>query len=141
MGKYSSSDGIMPEMIRYAGNPLAVIMIKLFNLCLIHGYVTDGFCHSVIVPVVKDKNGSNDSFDNYRPISLVTMFSEVFELCFWQRLKLLFRPKVDELQFGFASGMGCQKAIFRPELYQIILQNVAVQFLWQLSKPVRLSTE
>ena len=42
-------------MIRYAGNPLAVIMIKLFNLCLIHGYVLNSVCHSVIVSVVKDK--------------------------------------------------------------------------------------
>ena len=33
----SGFDGIMHEMIRYAGNPLAVIMMKLFNFCLIHG--------------------------------------------------------------------------------------------------------
>ena len=95
------------------GNPFAVITMKLFNLCLIRGYVSDSFCHSVIVPVVKDKNGNNDSFDNYRPISLVTMFSKVVELCLNQRLELLF--KVDELQFGFVSGMGCLKAIYSLE--------------------------
>ena len=66
----------MPEIICYTGNPLAVIMMKLFNLCLTHDYLPDSFCYSVIVPVVKDKNGNNDSFDNYRPISLVTMFSK-----------------------------------------------------------------
>ena len=39
--------------------------------------------------------------------------SKVFELCLSQCLKLLF--KVDELQFGFVSGMGCQKALFSLE--------------------------
>jgi exonuclease III len=113
LGKSPGFDGIMPEMIYYAGNHLADIMMKLFNLCLVHGYVPDSFCHSVIVPVVKEKNGNNDSFDNYRPISLVTMFSKVFELCISQHLEWLF--KVDELQFGFVSGMGCQKALFSLE--------------------------
>ena len=103
MGKSCGFDGIMPELKRYASNPLAVIMMKLFNLCLIQGCVPDSFCHSVIVPVVKDKNGNNESFDNYRPISLVTMFSKVFKLYLSQRLELLF--KFDELQFGFVFGI------------------------------------
>ena len=41
------------------------------------------------------------------------MFSKVFELRLSQRLEWLF--KVDELQFGFVSRMGCQKAIFSLE--------------------------
>ena len=64
MSKSPGLDEIMPEMIRYVGNPLAVIMTKLFNLCIIHGYVPYSFCHSVIVSVVKDKNRNNDCFDN-----------------------------------------------------------------------------
>ena len=35
MGKSPGFDGIMPEMIRYAGNPLAVIMMKLFNIIML----------------------------------------------------------------------------------------------------------
>ena len=42
------------------------------------------------------------------------MFLKVFELCISQRLELMF--KGGELQFGFVSGMGCQKAIFSFEI-------------------------
>ena len=113
LSKSPGLDEIVPEIIRYADNPLAVIMMKLFNLCIIHGYVPYSFCHSVTVPVVKDKIGNNDCFDSDRPIFLVTIFSKVFELCLIQRLKLLFN--VGELQFDFVSGMNCQKAIFSLE--------------------------
>ena len=41
------------------------------------------FSSSVIVRVVKDRNSDASKFSNFRPISLVTMFSEVLELCLW----------------------------------------------------------
>jgi hypothetical protein len=106
-------DKISPEMILYAGNNLSHCLSFLFNMCICHSFVPDSFSTSVIVPVVKDKNGKCDSFDNYRPISLVTMFSKVFELCIANRLSSLLN--VDELQFGFVSGKGCQKELFTLE--------------------------
>ena len=60
---------ISPEMITFAGESLHEALIKLFNLCIIHGFVPDNFSKSVIVPVVKDKNGKTDCIDNYRPVS------------------------------------------------------------------------
>jgi hypothetical protein len=43
----------------------------LFNLCITHGFVPDSFGSSVIVPVIKDRNGCSDSYENYRPILLI----------------------------------------------------------------------
>ena len=96
------------EMIISAGESLPAALTKLFNLCIIHGFVPDNFSKSVIVPVVKDKNGKTDSIDNYRLPSLVSMFSKVFELCISDRLITLLC--VDDLQFGFVLDKGCQKA-------------------------------
>jgi hypothetical protein len=108
--KAAGLDGITPEMIIYAGDSLVTALVRLFNMCILHGYVPVNFSTSIIVPVIKDKTGKCDSFDNYRPISLVSMFSKVLELCFSVRLATLLQ--VDELQFGFVPGKGCQKALF-----------------------------
>ena len=78
--KAPGSDGIYPEMIIYAGDVLVDRLTKLFNMCLVHGFVPDSFGQSVIVPVLKDKNGNAGCYNNYRQISLTTIFSKVFEL-------------------------------------------------------------
>ena len=49
-------------------------------------------------------------FENYRPISLVHIFSKVCELCIGKRMYSHF--EADELQYGFISERGCQKALF-----------------------------
>ena len=85
------------------------MLTKLFNMCLVHGYVPDNFAMSVIVPVPKDNGNKCDSFDGYRPVSLVSIFSKIFEACLLENLsKFLF---FDELQFGFVPNKGCQKAL------------------------------
>ena len=63
------------------------------------------FSFSVIVPVVKVRNGDAIKCSNYRPVSLVKMFSKVLELYFFSRLESYL--KVDELQFGFVPNKGC----------------------------------
>ena len=78
-------------------------------MCLVHGYVPDNFAMSIIVPVPKDNGNKCETFDEYRPVSLVTIFSKIFESCLLENLGkfLLF----DELQFGFIPNKGCQKAL------------------------------
>ena len=101
-------------MIIYAGDVLVERLLrKLFYMCLIHGFVPNSFGQSVIVPVLKDKNSNAGCCDNYRPISLTTIFSKVFELCLSKRVKKF--SVFDELQFGFVPGKGCQKALFTVE--------------------------
>ena len=106
-------DGVTPEMVIYAGESIVVQLICLFNLCLIHGFAPESFTKSIIVPVQKDKLSKLDSFENYRPISLVSLFSKVFELSIGNRLTSLFN--VDGLQYGFVRDKECQKALFTLE--------------------------
>ena len=83
-------------------------MCELFNACKVHGFVLSSFTASIIIPVEKDKTGAN-SFDNYRLISLLTMFSKVFECCLAKRLDL--NKNCDPMQFGFTRDRGCQKTL------------------------------
>ena len=112
-GKASGLDNVSPEHVLYAGDALANALTNLFNLCILHGFVPDSFSFSLIVLVVKDKNSDASKCCNYKPVSLVKMFSKVLELCMIVRMESFF--SVDELQFGFVPNKGCQKALFTLE--------------------------
>ena len=77
------------------------------------GFAPISFSSSVVVSVVQDKNGDASKCGNQKPVSLVTMFSELLELFLFSRLKSYL--KVDELQLGFVPNKGCQKALFTLE--------------------------
>jgi hypothetical protein len=102
-------DRITAEHLIYAAGSVAEPLCKLFNACIVHGCVPDSFTVSIIVPVEKDKLGDSSSFENYRPISLVSMFSKVFESCLSK--KMMLERYFDPLPYGFVKDKGCQKAL------------------------------
>ena len=51
-------------MIIYAGDSFVNALVYLCNMCIVHGYVPDNFSLSLIVPVIKDKIGKKDCYDN-----------------------------------------------------------------------------
>ena len=96
------------EHLQCAGRRPPVLLTKLFYSCLVHGYVPDNFGTSFIVPVPKGDINKLSVFEGYRPVSLISVISKVFEICL---LNVFTRLIVTEdLQFGFTSGKGCQKA-------------------------------
>ena len=54
------------------------ILSCLFTSMLSHGYLPKQMLVSVIVPVVKNKNSSLSSKNNYRPVSLSSVISSKF---------------------------------------------------------------
>ena len=100
LAKYKApgKDNNCHEHLIYAAEIVCQPLSELFKACIIHGCVPSSFTASIIVPIKKDKMGAN-SFDNYRPISLVTMFSKVFECCLAKRLNLSIN--CDSMQFVF----------------------------------------
>ena len=55
------------------------ILSCLFTSMLSHGYLPKQMLVSVVVPVVKNKNSSLSSKNNYRPVALSSVMSKVFE--------------------------------------------------------------
>ena len=105
---------LQPEHALYAGNALVYTLTYFFNLRIIHGFEPVSFSSSVIVPVVKDRNGDASKCNNYRPVPLLTIFSKVLDLCFFSKFESYL--KFDELQFEFVPNYkGCQKALFALE--------------------------
>jgi len=72
-----------------------------FNLCLNTAIFPDTLKSAVIIPVYK--GGENNKFTNYRPISLLPIFSKVLErlIHFWVSSFLNENNIMHPLQFGF----------------------------------------
>ena len=81
----------------------------MFNSCLKNGFVPDSFALSIIVPESKDNGNQYSKFEGYRPVSLVTIFSKVFELNLLEQLQHI--GLSDELQIVFTAGQICQEAL------------------------------
>jgi len=84
----------------------------LFALMFKHIYVPEAFGKGIIIPIVKDKNGDLQSSENYRPITLSSMISKVFELYLLEKFSNYL--DTDLFQFGFKKKLGCRNALFAP---------------------------
>ena len=44
-----------------------------------HSFVPKHFSDTIVVPIIKDKKGSITDVDNYRPIAITSVASNIFE--------------------------------------------------------------
>jgi len=86
------------------------VLSDLFRAMFIHGHVQRSFGEELIIPFVKDKTSKLNSIDNYRPITLISIISKVFENVLLRLCEDVLYT--DELQFGFKKSRGCTNAIF-----------------------------
>ena len=79
---------------------------------VIRGLVPDDFGNSIIIPLLKDKNGNINSLDNYHAITLIPMILILFELVLLELCSE--QLPTDELQFGFKPNVRCADALYLP---------------------------
>ena len=108
--KAAGHDGIAPEHLLFSHPCLVTHLKLLFALMFKHEYVPEAFGEGIIIPIVKDKNGDLKSSENYRPITLSSMISKVFELYLLEKFSNYL--DTDSLQFGFKKKLGCRNALF-----------------------------
>jgi hypothetical protein len=96
--------------ILYSHPAIYVALKILFNTMLFFGVVPNGFGSSVITPVVKSKEKSFCDATNYRPVSIITVFSKVFEACLLVHIEPMLLSHSN--QFGFVKNGGCNKAVY-----------------------------
>ena len=52
------------------------------------GIVSNDFDHSIITPVIKNIDKSCNDANNYRPVSIISIFCKTFEACVIKRIGL-----------------------------------------------------
>ena len=72
-------DGLMSEHFKYASHRLCVLMTIIIQIMIKHGFLPQQFMTTMLVPILKNKNGDIVRKSNYRPNALSTVASK-----FWR---------------------------------------------------------
>jgi hypothetical protein len=94
-------DEIKPSVLKCIKNDILMPLMFLCNLSFVTGIVPVELKLDKVIPVYK--TGQVDNISNYRPISILCVFSKVFERLAYNRLFsfLSVHNILNKLQFGF----------------------------------------
>ena len=70
-------DEIPPKIIKWAPHLLAPVLKIIFNKYIDMGYYPSGMKTAKVAPIHKD--GDKNDLNNYRPISVLTQFNQIFK--------------------------------------------------------------
>ena len=97
-------DGILSKGLKCISDHIATPLTRLTNLSFSQGVVPDDLKVALVSPLYKTKDPK--TFSNYRPISLLPLFSKLLEKLMFNRL-LSFLNKckiINKNQFGFRNN-------------------------------------
>lgn len=108
----AGSDNLNTKILKLSAQFISAPLSHIINLSFQVGHFPTNFKVSKVIPI--HKNGSLDNKENYRPISLLSNLSKIFEKIMYERISNFFN-KNDiwyENQFGFRSGHSTVDALF-----------------------------
>lgn len=132
-GKSVGVDGLSSTVLKKIVYLIVEILTYLINSCFQVGVFPTCLKKAIVVPVFK--KGDQLEISNYRPISLLSSFSKVFERCLKDRILdfLGHNNTLAENQFGFRPGRNSETALLlvMESVYESINMNLctAVVFL------------
>ena len=99
------------EFFQIASVVITPILTNLYNDCISKGIFPDILKISQITPVYK--KGPKNMCRNYRPISLLSPFSKIFEKCLYSQLINYLNKKnlITSSQYDFRSKYSCSMAV------------------------------
>ena len=106
MGKTPGVDGISAEMLKYGGEQIINILMRICQTAWELGRVPHDWTLAVIVPLYKGK-GCKEICTSYRGISMLSIPGKVYGRIVIDRVKGLTRETIGEEQGGFIEGRGC----------------------------------
>ena len=109
----TSHDNLPVKIIKYCNSELTPILAYLNNSSISEGVFPDLLKIAKIVPVFKAED--RQTISNYRPISILSPFSKIFEKIIFIRLNkyLIENSILHDSQFGFRSGLSTCMALLK----------------------------
>ena len=106
-----ASNGIPNKCVKLAVDHISEALTKVFNYSLVQGIMPDVLKVSRVTPI--DKGGDAADPSNYRPISTLYSFAQIFEkLVYLQVSAYLEKYNIlNKFQFGFRKGRSTEQAI------------------------------
>ena len=125
-------DGINTFILKGTYRPLLNELTFFFNLCLKTATFPEKLKVAIIVPIYKA--GSKDLFNNYRPISLLPMFSKVLEKIIYEQITSYLNDNnfFNPLQFGFRKSHSTYMPIahMHDEVMKSLINNEVICSLY-----------
>lgn len=107
--KSPGDDGIVNEFFIYGVNVNLIFILKwFFNMSVSIGYLPDEFNVALVTPI--PKKGKTDSTKDFRPISVSTSLSIIFESILLDKMSVL--KNFNNNQFGYRRFTSCKHAYF-----------------------------
>ena len=115
-------DEIPPKVIKWAPHLFTPILKSIYNKCLETGIYPSNFKIAKVTPI--HKKGDRNNINNYRPISVLTQFNQIFERLLSKRLLDFFEKFeiITKKQFGFLKKHCTEHAIL--DLKEFILKRL-----------------
>ena len=111
MKNSSGHDNISNILLKEIVDPLAKVLVEIFNQSMTTGEFPNIMKLAEIVPLYKNKEHYLES--NYRPISLLTTISKILEKIMYQRVYSFLQNtgQIYDNQFGFRANHSCEHAV------------------------------
>ncbi len=108
INKATGYDHMTPKMIKMCSNELSVTSMELLNYVFQHRRFPDEVKNAEIAPIVKRKD--NMKIESYRPISILAVFSKVFESIIAEQLMEHFKNIFNDIWCAYRKKYGCKCA-------------------------------
>lgn len=97
--KGAGPDGIHPLFLKNTAQQICIPLHIIYNKCLVEGVFPDIWKQANITPVYK--SGAKDNVSNYRPISILSTLSKLFERLVHNKVYPTLHGTIIEQQHGF----------------------------------------
>ena len=107
----SSTSDYKTQIIKHVSSTLSEVLCPIINASLLHGVFPSLLKTAKVVPI--HKSGKKHDVANFRPISLLSTFSKIYEKVMYQRLSSFFQINsiINSRQYGFRPQHSCEHAL------------------------------
>ena len=88
---------------------ISEVLVKNINECFRTSCFPDELKVAEVVPIFKKDSKTEKS--NYRPVSILSNISKIYELCIYDQLSFFFENVLSKYQFGFRKGFSAQECL------------------------------
>lgn len=123
-------DGIPPSFLKNTASTIYVPLTILYNKCISHGTFPEIWKHAYITPV--HKSGSKQDIEQYRPISILSTLSKLFERLVHNEIYPILHNILIQEQHGFVKRRSTNSnlIIFTTSLFESLDRRVQVDAVY-----------
>ena len=107
--KASQEDDIPTKLIKENAEIFADFLLSSVNNCFNNGDFPNYLKHADVIPIFK--KGCKTNKENYRPISILTNISKIFERPIFKQTNKYFENLFSKFQCGFRKGFSAQHCL------------------------------